>query len=95
MSLPERVTLNGQVVDRRSFLGALGLTAAGTALVLAGGGDRVPFRAGTSAIAGGAGHVDDMWGHWPRYAHPIPYTLVRHEPISWDAVAPVDRMFVA
>ena len=92
MSLPERVTLNGQVVDRRSFLGALGLTVAGMGLVLAGGGRLLSKDA--SAIQGGTGHVDDMWGHWPRYAHPIPYTLARHEPISWDAVAGVDRMFV-
>ena len=95
MSLPERVTLNGRVVDRRAFLGALGLTAAGTALALAGAGARPPGAAmGASAMPEGAGHVDDMWGHWPRYAHPIPYTLVRHAPISWDTVAPVDRLFV-
>jgi hypothetical protein len=48
-----------------------------------------------SATAAGAGHVDDMWGHWPRYAHPIPYTLVHHIPISLDEVAAADRMFMA
>jgi hypothetical protein len=96
MSLPERVTLNGRVLDRRAFLGALGLTAAGTALVLAGAGVLGPREAtGAAAIPDGTGHVDDMWGHWPRYAHPIPYTVVRHVPIGSDTVAPVDRMFVA
>ncbi len=95
MSLPERVTLNGKVMDRREFLGALGLTAAGSALVLAGGIGRIPREAtGAAAIPEGTGHVDDMWGHWPRYAHPIPYTVVPHVPVSWDTVAPIDRMFV-
>ena len=97
MSLPERVTLNGKILDRRVFLGALGLTAAGTALVLAGAGARAPRETtlGAAAIPEGTGHVDDMWGHWPRYAHPIPYTVARDVPISWDTVAPVDRVFVA
>ena len=96
MSVPERVTLNGKVLDRRVFLSALGLTAAGTALVLAGAGVSAPREAmGAAAIPEGTGHVDDMWGHWPRYAHPIPYTVVRHAPISWDTVAPIDRMFVS
>jgi hypothetical protein len=100
MSLPERVTLNGRLVDRRVFLGALGITAVGTALVLARGGSEAVQGAASregmraSALPAGDWHVDDMWGHWPRYAHPIPYTLVRHVPISWDAVAPIDRVFV-
>jgi hypothetical protein len=27
------------------------------------------------AVSAGAwaGHVDDAWGHWPPYSHPIPY----------------------
>lgn len=97
-----RLTLNGRVLDRRAFLGALALTAAGTGLSLS----RAPegtsvARAGetettlASATAEGTGHVDDMWGHWPRYAHPIPYTLVHHVPISLDGVAAADRMFIA
>jgi hypothetical protein len=41
----------------------------------------------------GAWHVDDMWGHMPRYAHPISCAVV-HEQTNWDYVAPVDRAFV-
>jgi hypothetical protein len=96
-SLPGRVTLNGRVIDRRTFLGALALTAAGSAVPFARGalgGAQVPPGAAASVIAEGSWHVDDMWGHWPRYAHPISYTLVRHVPIDLDAVAPADRQFM-
>lgn len=97
-----RLTLNGRVLDRRAFLGALALTAAGTGLSLtraAAGAAVVPARGGDTSLMGataqGTGHVDDMWGHWPRYAHPIPYTLVHNVPISLDGVAAADRMFIA
>jgi len=93
----------GQVVDRRTFLGALALTAAGSALTFAraggAGAGAVGLQAsssitGPSAMDAGTWHVDDMWGHWPRYAHPIPYTLVHHAPVSLGSVDPADRMFV-
>lgn len=96
-SLPGRVTLNGRVIDRRAFLGALALTAAGAALPLAGaglGGLQASPGAAASPIPAGPWHVDDMWGHWPRYAHPISYTLVRHVPIDLATVAPADRQFM-
>ena len=96
-SSPARVTLNGLVLDRRAFLGALALTAAGAALSLAGaglGGLQASSGAAASPIPAGPWHVDDMWGHWPRYAHPISYTLVRHVPIDLDTVAPADRQFM-
>ena len=91
-SVPARLTFNGRVLDRRAFLAVLGLTAAGS--LLAGR----AWDAGGVSLSQAAGeqglwHVDDMWGHWPRYAHPIPYSSV-HQPLSWDDVAPVDRMFV-
>ena len=96
--LAGRVTLNGRV-DRRAFLGALALTAAGAvpsaraagasgrcgeAAAAAGGGRERRFQRarGTSMTCGGTGR---------RYAHPIPYTLVRHVPIDLDTVAPADR----
>jgi hypothetical protein len=96
-SLTGRVTLNGRVIDRRTFLGALALTTAGAAVPFAGagaGGLRASSGAAASALAQGPWHVDDMWGHWPRYAHPISYTLVRHVPIDLDTVAPADRQFM-
>ena len=101
-SILGRVTLNGRVVDRRTFLGALALTAAGAAMPCARAAQAGSGAAGlqslsgaaTSAIPEGPWHVDDMWGHWPRYAHPISYTLARHVPIDVDAVAPADRQFM-
>ena len=39
-------------------------------------------------------HVDDMWGHWPRYAHPIPYARAEVASVSWENVEPVDLMFM-
>ena len=96
--VPERLTLNGRIVDRRAFLGALGLAAAGSLLAArtpSGGAAPLSLRPSSAgAASNGTWHIDDMWGHWPRYAHPIPYTLARHVPMSWDNVAPVDRMFV-
>jgi hypothetical protein len=99
-TVPQRMTLNGRLVDRRTFLGALAMTAAGSAIRLtrAGLGSPVGVQgssAAASAVAEGTGHVDDMWGHWPRYAQPIPCTLVHHVPISLETVAPADLMFVA
>lgn len=101
--LPGRVTLNGRVVDRRTFLGALALTAAGAvpfaraALARSGAASSQASSAAgavTSVVPEGPWHVDDMWGHWPRYAHPISYTLVRHVPIDLDTVAPADRFMM-
>jgi hypothetical protein len=96
-----------RLVDRRAFLGALAVTTAGLALArsspvsatgAAGGAEAATSASGQPPVGGtlaeGAWHVDDMWGHRPRYAHPIPYTLVHHVPISLDTVALVDRMFV-
>src|SRR6185437_12767328 len=96
-TMPERFKLNGRVLDRRSFLCALSLTAAGsllagrwTASAAANGGASLSLDGGAES---GVWHVDDMWGHMPRYAHPIACTPV-HAPIDWDAVDPVDRAWV-
>jgi hypothetical protein len=98
----------GQVpFARRTFLGAA-LLATGAALsgALARlvGGTHDAQRVAADAAAGEAGadtptdedawHVDDMWGHRPRYAHPIPHAGVALDPVSWDHVDPIDRPFV-
>ncbi len=96
--LSARLTLNGRVLDRRSFFGALSLTAAGTLLTARGwtaaldakGGVSLSHEGGSDV---GAWHVDDMWGHMPRYAHPIACSPV-HQPIDLDSVDWVDRAFV-
>ena len=97
--IPTRLTLNGRVLDRRSFIGALSLAAAGSLLASRG------WTAASSDAQGGvslshepageagAWHIDDMWGHMPRYAHPIACNPV-HQPIDLDGVDAVDRAFV-
>ena len=77
-------------LDRRSFLCALSLTLTAGSLP----GWRV-WRASFAATGDelGTWQVDDMWGHMPRYAHPIACTPI-HVSINWDDVDPVDRAFV-
>ncbi len=89
---------------RREFLGAVGMSvAAAVALALAPGArglmlvrDAPPLP---PALAGmyplGDWHVDDIVGHLPRYAHPIPYMHDTTPPDLSALVAPVDRHFVA
>jgi hypothetical protein len=75
------------VLDRRSFIGALSLTAAGSLFI-----GRAWAACAEAEV--GTWHVDDMWGHMPRYAHPISCRPV-HDPVNWDNVDPVDRAFVS
>ncbi len=98
---PLRLTLNGRVLDRRAFLGTMGLAAG---VVLVGSVVPVAVTRRTAAIppgdmsaahdGGGSWHVDDMWGHWPRYAHPIPYSHVESAAVTSENVAPADLMFM-
>ncbi|HEY4215297.1 MAG TPA: hypothetical protein VGM84_27750 [Steroidobacteraceae bacterium] len=90
-------------VNRRIFLGRLTLTAGALVALPAGsfaltvqGAAPVAPPSGVTAASGltGQGHVDDMWGHWPPYNHPIPYPPVRSEP-AWENVEPIDRQFVS
>jgi hypothetical protein len=96
--------------DRRSFLGAVvtaGAMAAAAAapltaraLTLTDDGhalrsrDPNPAQGNSDAPAEADWHIDDMWGHTPRYAHPIPYSPMRTSPVSWEHVDPIDRMLV-
>jgi hypothetical protein len=72
-------------LDRRSFIGALSLTL--TASSLPG------WNLWARSPEAGMWHVDDMWGHMPRYAQPISCEVV-HVSINWDDVDPVDRALV-
>ena len=87
---------------RRAFLRGAGMTvAAAVALTLAPGA-RAFALAGISpavpqALSGapeGDWHVDDICGHMPRYAHPIPYMHDTSPPDLAALAAPVDRQFV-
>ena len=89
-------------LDRRAFLGGAGF-AAGAVMVTA----LVPLSAVHALPVQGAvaltpmpadpswnGHVDDACGHWPPYAHPIPYNVVR-EPEAFAAnVHPADNFLM-
>jgi hypothetical protein len=89
---------------RREFLGAVGMSvAAAVALALAPGARVLPLAPDAPqlppALAGmypqGNWHVDDICGHLPRYAHPIPYLHDTTPPDFSALVAPVDRQFVS
>jgi hypothetical protein len=91
-----RLTLNGRVLDRRAFLGALSLTAVSSTLLTARGWTAAVDAAGNLSLSlrgGNAWHVDDMWGHMPRYAHPIACRPL-HQAINLDDVDAVDWAFM-
>jgi hypothetical protein len=88
----------GLTLDRRTFLGGAGLAAgslmAAALVPLSLRGEPTVGPVLTVAHPGSTWHVDDMWGHSPRYAHPIPYAGVQGETMAWEHVDPIDRMFV-
>lgn len=90
----------GVLLDRREFLAGAGFTAGAvvaTSLVPMALVHAVPANAPESASAStseGTWHVDDMWGHWPPYSHPIPYGRPAPAPSLAELVDPVDRNFV-
>jgi hypothetical protein len=94
-------------IDRRAFLGNVGVVAGAVMaasvmpLVSAGAASfEAPARAApvrAPVVADSSDelrHVDDMWGHWPRYAHPVPYARMQAAPALWERADPVDRMLV-
>ena len=88
--------------SRRAFLGGAGMTvAAAVALTLAPGarawalsGTPLAVPQALSGLPQGDWHVDDICGHMPRYAHPIPYMHDTSRPDITALAAPVDRQFV-
>ena len=86
--------------SRRAFLGTAGLTiAAAVARSLAPGSRALAAAtAGLPAALGAAPpgdwHVDDICGHLPRYAHPIPYLHDPSAPGHWALAAPVDWQLI-
>ena len=83
-------------LDRREFLAAG--VATGVALAGALASARLPGDAPAASAASralGDGHVDDAWGHWPPYAHPIPYGNAQFAAHAVRAdIAAADEMFV-
>jgi hypothetical protein len=85
-------------IDRRSFLGGVGLMAGAvmaSSLVPLSTVQAIAQLPATPA-ADGTWHVDDMWGHWPRYSHPIGYGHVPSTSASLFAHAdPIDHIFLS
>ena len=89
--------------SRRAFLGGAGMSvAAAVALTLAPGARALSLSGGTravpqalSGVPEGDWHVDDICGHMPRYAHPIPYMHDTSRPDMAALAAPADRQFVS
>jgi hypothetical protein len=86
------------VLDRREFLGSAALTAgavAASALVPLASVHAVATESSlTDVEPSGTWHVDDMWGHWPPYAHPIPYGRPEATPSLAELADAADRNFV-
>lgn len=88
------------LVGRRWFLGSVAMIAGAvvaTSLVPLSTVHAVAQLPTAPASDGeGTWHVDDMWGHWPRYAHPIGYGHVQsaHESLLAHA-DPIDHIFLS
>jgi hypothetical protein len=92
-------------LDRRTFLGRLTLTAGAVvagqfvslsiARAAGGKGSGAAAQQGAAAAAEGDWHVDDICGHWPRYAHPIPFAQPQSATVVWEGVDPVDVAFLS
>jgi hypothetical protein len=88
------------LVGRRSFLGSIGMMAGvvmATSLVPLSTVHAVAqLPLSPSSDDEGGWHVDDMCGHWPRYAHPIGYGHVASANDSLLAHAdPIDHIFLS
>lgn len=95
-SFPKR--FEGVLLDRRAFLGNAGLAAGAvmaTALVPLSVVHALPSDIPmATADAFGTGHVDDACGHWPPYAHPIPYGRPATPPSLAMISDPIDHIFL-
>jgi len=80
--------MSGVKLDRRAFLGSAGLAAGAviaTTLAPLSVVHALPSDIVLAPVEpSGLGSVDDAWGHWPPYAHPIPYG---HVPAAPDVLA--------
>ena len=93
-------------IDRRAFLGTVGAAAGALVaasvvpLSVARGGELgtreqpIPAAGMTADCGEEDWHVDDICGHRPRYAHPIPHGPARSSPVLWEYVDPIDRTLV-
>lgn len=93
-------------IDRRAFLGTVGI-AAGALLAasavplsvacargLRTGEEPSRTESKSAHTDEEVWHVDDICGHRPRYAHPIPHGPARTSPVLWERVDPIDYMLM-
>ena len=79
---------------RREFIEAVGLGAGAWAAGLGALSCALPVVPPVQSSGAEAWHVDDMWGHRPRYAQVIaPHVTGSPYTQAWDLAAPADRMF--
>ena len=86
------------MIDRRSFLGSMGMMAGAVVAT-----SLVPLstvhaveQLSLSPMPESTWHVDDMWGHWPRYAHPIGYGhLPSAHALLLAQADPIDHIFLS
>jgi len=81
------------MIDRRTFLGRAGIAAG--AVAVAGFAALASVRTEQPLESDEFRHVDDMWGHWPRYSHPIPHACSQTETVSREKADLIDRMWVS
>jgi hypothetical protein len=81
------------MIDRRTFLGRAGIAAG--AVAVSGFAPLASVRPAQSLESNAFRHVDDMWGHWPRYSHPIPHACSQTETVSREKADLIDRMWVS
>lgn len=88
-------------LDRRAFLGGVSLAAGGVLVSTL-----IPVQveaatcAASSAVTDPCGDwtIDDMWGAYPPYSHPIPYGRPQVAPMdvtTLEGVDPIDYNFLA
>jgi hypothetical protein len=92
----------GLVLDRRAFLGGVGLAAGAViaaAMLPASVAGAAEADVAAAPAADGLWHVDVMCGHWPPYSHPIPYGRMEAEDVASLAATEqspgLDHMLVA
>lgn len=90
--------MSGANLDRRSFLGSVGMMAGAVVATTLVPLSVVHALPGDLALApaepNGFGSVDDACGHWPPYAHPIPYGHFAAAPSVLAHAEPIDHIFL-
>ena len=83
------------MIARRRFLKVAGATtAAAIAHALLPLGARAVTRLRCNDCRAEDWHVDDMWGHVPRYAQAIPHAGVSYAPVTWEHWEPIDHILM-